>query len=138
MRGFAGPCSTGSTTERATPSCQRQASTRLPIVPTHRKFPCAKGEQRVACFAEAGESCIVTTYRGTGPPRGRVDATPALMKEWCDKPSLPAAVTTECARIKANAESLAARINCFAEPTHDKCKSRMDAVETAKTADAPE
>jgi hypothetical protein len=102
------------------------------------RFPCVDGQACVVCFAEAGDSCIVTTYRGEGPPHGRVDATPAFMKEWCDKPALPVAVSTECARLKANAASLAARINCFAEPAHDKCKSKMETAAAAKSADAPE
>jgi hypothetical protein len=102
------------------------------------QFPCVKGKECVVCFAEAKESCIVTTYRGTGPPLGRVDATPAFMKEWCDKPALPEAIATECKRLKGNAASLAARINCIAEPSHEKCKAKMDAAAAAKTADAPE
>lgn len=102
------------------------------------QFKCVRGEACVVCFAEAGESCIIAIYRGTGPPRGRVDVTPAFMKEWCDKPALPEAVTTECKRLKQNAASLAARVNCFAEPAHEKCKSKMESGAAAKAADAPE
>jgi len=102
------------------------------------QFRCVNGKECVVCFAEASDSCIVTTYRGTGPPLGRVDATPAFMKHWCNKPALPEAVSTECKRLKANAASLAARINCFAEPAHDKCRDKMASAAAAKAADAPE
>lgn len=102
------------------------------------QFPCVKGKGCVVCFAEASESCIVTVYRGAGPPLGRVDATPAFMKEWCDKANLPGAIAAECKRLQSNAAALAARVNCIAEPSHDKCKVKMEAATAAKAADAPE
>ncbi|HZF30867.1 MAG TPA: hypothetical protein VE907_17255 [Gammaproteobacteria bacterium] len=102
------------------------------------RFPCVSGEQCVVCFAEASDTCMVTMYRGEGPPAGRVDATPAFMKERCDKPGTPAAIATECARLARDAATLAARVNCFAEPTHQLCRVKMEAAAAAKAADRPE
>lgn len=102
------------------------------------QFPCVKGRECVVCFTEQSESCIVAMYRGTGPVVGRVDATPAFMKEWCEKAAVPEAIATECRRLKQDAATLAARINCIAEPTHAKCKSKMEAAVAARAADAPE
>src|SRR5690606_8029978 len=102
------------------------------------RFPCTRDAPCVVCFAEPSDSCITTVYRGSGPPLGRVDATPAFMKQWCDEPMLPAAVVTECARLRGNAARLEARVNCFAEPTHPLCAAKMEAAAAVKEADAPE
>jgi hypothetical protein len=99
---------------------------------------CAEGKECAICFEENAESCIVAIYRGNGPPKGRVDATPAFMKEWCDKASQPAAVAKECKRLKANAAKFSGRINCIAEPGRAECRSKMEAAAAAKAADLPE
>lgn len=100
--------------------------------------PCVAGKPCVVCFDDDVASCLVAVYRGNGPPPGRVDATPAFMRETCGKPSPPAAVATECTRLTRAAADLERRINCIANPAHPECHSRMAAAEAARAADEPE
>lgn len=98
---------------------------------------CIWGKACVICFSAANDSCLITTYRGSGPPRGRFDVTPAFLKKWCSKASLPATLSAKCISHMKAADRLAAKTNCIANPTDAKCRDIMAVAVTRKQDDAP-
>ena len=82
-------------------------------------------------------SCLITTYRGSGPPAGRFDVTPAFLKEWCRRDGLPSPLAEKCRSHMRAAERLAAKVNCIANPENSHCTVVMADAVAAKTEDAP-
>ncbi len=98
---------------------------------------CVRGEACAICFNTENASCLVTTYRGSGPPRKRFDVTPAFLKEWCGREPLPATLAAKCESHMAAAARLAAKTNCIATPEDPACVDAMSAAIAAKEEDTP-
>ena len=98
---------------------------------------CTRGDPCVICFAPETSSCLITTYRGSGPKEGRFDVTPAFMREWCARAGLPAELKEKCTSHMRAAERLAAKVNCIANPDHSLCRATMTAAVAAKAEDEP-
>lgn len=98
---------------------------------------CRRGEECAICFGPKTASCIVATYRGNGPPRGRIDVTPAFLKAWCGRDGLPGALASKCTTHMAAARGLARKTNCIAEPRRAGCVDVMSAARAAKAEDLP-
>lgn len=103
-----------------------------------RDHACVSGQPCMICFDETDASCITVLYRGSGPPDGKFDFTPAFFDAWCPKSTKPAALESECGRIGDAERSYSSRINCFATPDADACAAVMTAAAAAQAADAPE
>lgn len=101
------------------------------------RAPCRVGEDCAICFGKAASSCIVTTYRGSGPKRGRFDVTPAFLKARCGQPGLPEALDEKCRSHMAAARRLAQRVSCIERPSHPSCVEVMRAAVAAKETDTP-
>lgn len=96
---------------------------------------CTVGQPCKICFSEDASSCMLATYRGGGPPVGRFDFTPAFFEENCPKPDLPSALALKCRSAQDAMPSLENRVNCVANPTHERCRALMDAAAKRKAAD---
>jgi hypothetical protein len=96
---------------------------------------CLIGQPCRICFSEAESSCLLATYRGGGPAIGRFDFTPAFYEENCPKPNLPAAFDRQCKNAQPAIATLKQKINCVAEPEHEKCKALMAVVIKRKADD---
>lgn len=103
-----------------------------------QRHACVSGQPCMICFDDADSTCITTMYRGSGPPDGKFDFTPAFFDEWCPKSDKPQALTSECAVIERARRRYEVRVNCFATPEHDACKSLMATALAAQKADEPE
>lgn len=98
-------------------------------------FPCVSGEPCMVCFEQADSSCIPVTYRGSGPPDGKFDFTPAFFDAWCPRADKPAALASECALIERAERRYADRLNCFATPDAPVCRAVMSQARLAQEAD---
>lgn len=105
---------------------------------TAQDHACVNGQPCMICFDETDTSCIAVMYRGSGPPDGKFDFTPAFFNAWCPKSTMPAALVSECARIGEAERSYASRINCFATPDADACADIMTAAAAAQAEDTLE
>lgn len=101
---------------------------------------CQPGGRCMICFDADIANCMVATYRGSGPTRGRFDMTPALFEQGCGRPGLPAAFAAECARLSDAALRLGyeRRINCVAEPGLPLCSMMIAPRKAAQEQDATE
>lgn len=102
---------------------------------------CRSGEDCVICFAAAAESCMLARYRGSGPPRGRFDFTPAFFESRCGDAGVPAAFSEVCRSIESAISSLGydRRINCLDAGTEDsRCETLIGAAREAQESDAAE
>jgi len=96
---------------------------------------CAVGQPCKICFSSDASSCMLATYRGAGPAIGRFDFTPAFFEENCPKADLPVTFARQCRSAQPAIDRLKNRINCVANPGHEKCKALMEAVVRRKAAD---
>jgi hypothetical protein len=96
---------------------------------------CITGQPCRICFSAAESSCMLATYRGGGPAVGRFDFTPAFYEENCPKPNLPAVFHGQCKSAEPTIAILKNKINCIAEPEHEKCKVLMAAAIKRKADD---
>lgn len=96
---------------------------------------CEAGRPCRVCFSAAADSCMTATYRGPGPPAGRFDFTPAFFEENCPKSGLPKAFADLCRSAKPRLDMLGARVNCVANPQHEKCRALMQEAARRKAAD---
>jgi hypothetical protein len=94
----------------------------------------------VICFGTGGDTCIEARYRGSGPPTGRFDFTPAFYEAACGQARLPAALAAECRRLESaiTQGGYDLRLNCIAEPSAGPCAAMMAAAETKRARDAIE
>jgi hypothetical protein len=106
---------------------------------SNREHPvaCALGQTCTICFSEDEASCMTATYRGGGPAVGRFDFTPAFYQENCPKPTLPAAFARQCHSAEPALARLRGQINCVVNPTHERCRTIMEAAARRKSADDP-
>lgn len=117
---------------------QRHNGTRNAFDPaSSRSTPkkCDLGQQCKICFSENESSCMLATYRGSGPPAGRFDFTPAFYEENCPNPNLPAVFARQCREAQPAMARLKKQINCVTNPEHAKCKTMMQAAARRKAAD---
>lgn len=98
---------------------------------------CLKGQPCAICFGPETASCLVTTYRGTGPFVDRFDVTPAFLKEWCRRDNLPQALADKCYSHMADAKHLDDKTNCIANPENPRCSTMMKTTIAAKNEDTP-
>jgi hypothetical protein len=96
---------------------------------------CVAGRPCTICFTEAETSCMVATYRGAGPPKGRFDFTPTFFEENCATPVLPTPVAAKCQSAQAAIKRLEGLVNCIEDQSHEKCRATMEAAKAKKAAD---
>ncbi len=96
---------------------------------------CVAGQPCNICFSESASSCMSATYRGGGPAVGRFDFTPAFYEENCSRENLPAVFAAQCRSAQPAINRLRTRINCIANPGHEKCRVLMETVARRKAAD---
>lgn len=99
---------------------------------------CAVGQDCRICFDAGLEQCVTVTYRGSGPPKGRFDFTPAFFEAACARTDLPDRLRKDCDDKKAVARVLANRLNCIKNPVEPKCDQMMKAASAAQAADEAE
>lgn len=101
---------------------------------------CVNGETCVICFGAPGDSCMLARYRGSGPPRGRFDLTPAFYDEHCGETGIPPTLKSACDSLSAAARSRGYDVmtNCIAEPQAPACAAMMAAAEAERVRDAAE
>lgn len=103
-----------------------------------RPRPCRNGQACRICFSESDASCLVATYRGSGPPADKFDFTPAFYEEFCPKPGLPQPLRVQCVSFNRTLASLTrGRIYCLANPGDPRCRTVIARAEAAKAADRP-
>ncbi|GLK81053.1 hypothetical protein GCM10008174_27940 [Methylopila turkensis] len=99
---------------------------------------CVTGQPCRVCFSESDASCIVATYRGSGPPPNKFDFTPAFYEENCAKPSLPEALRRKCDSFQRTLDRrLRGNVYCVASPQHGACRPIIARAEAAKAQDRP-
>ena len=106
---------------------------------------CKLGQDCEVCFTSNPDDCVITKYRGSGPPSGRFDVTPNFLHEFCfyqDTLDLRSDVSpgllSECKRIASGARRLASKINCIETPDHPSCAALMDKAVADWERDRPE
>jgi hypothetical protein len=99
--------------------------------------PCIRGQPCRICFAQSDASCLVTTYRGSGPPPNRFDVTPAFLAQHCPIATSPAQLRSFCAGLEASAAPLAGRVYCVATPDHPGCAAVIMRARAAFNDDRP-
>ena len=101
---------------------------------------CRNGEACIICFGPEEASCLEATYRGSGPPRGRFDFTPAFFDAACRGDDLPSPLAAKCTSLdRAVARHGYDRlVNCISEPGHPACADVMATARSDKAADAAE
>ena len=96
---------------------------------------CVQGQPCKICFSGDESNCLIATYRGAGPPRGKFDFTPAFYAEVCTKSDIPSALIPQCREANKTVKILKERINCFETPEHEQCKTLMTSAAKRKAAD---
>ena len=110
-----------------------------PSSPRTSPRACVSGRPCRVCFADAAASCMTALYRGGGPTRGTIDATPAFYAANCGRPGIPAALTAQCASLdRAVARSgYDRKVNCLAGAADPRCAPVLATAAAAAAADAP-
>ena len=100
---------------------------------------CSNGQFCKICFDESPSSCMEVTYRGSGPPMGKFDFTPAFFNENCGRNGLPQALKLYCKGLQRAVQNAGydTRLNCFDTTTHTKCKDTMTRAQKAYDDDLP-
>lgn len=100
---------------------------------------CVSGRACRVCFADADGSCMTALYRGAGPGRGTIDATPAFYAAHCGRPGIPAALAAQCASLDGAVARLGydRKVNCLAGAADPRCTPVLAAARAAAAADAP-
>ena len=82
---------------------------------------------------------MTALYRGAGPSRGTIDATPAFYAANCGLPGIPAALAAQCAALDGAVASLGygRKLNCLAAAPDPRCAPVLAAARAAAAADAP-
>jgi hypothetical protein len=108
-----------------------------PASPRSAPRACTRGRDCRICFGEAESTCMTALYRGSGPSRGTIDATPAFYAHHCDRPAIPTALAAYCRSMdRAIAQGgYDRRVNCLAEPTHFACTATIARARAAQAAD---
>ncbi len=86
---------------------------------------CAPNTDCRICFDDKAKECLITPYRGGGPSKNTFDLTPAFYSLWCGNPDIPTRLRSQCDILIKQSQTLVGRINCIAEPEHDKCQVMM-------------
>jgi len=78
-------------------------------------------------------------YRGSGPPQGTFDFTPAFYQQYCPRTDVPKALQDQCKALdnSVTAHGYDKRINCFAQPSNAKCTAVLAAAKAKQDADIP-
>jgi hypothetical protein len=110
-----------------------------PTSPRTSPRACVAGRPCRICFADAAASCMTALYRGGGPSRGTIDATPAFYAANCGRPGIPAQLAAQCASLdRAVAGSgYDRKVNCLASTADPRCTRVLAAASAARAADAP-
>lgn len=100
---------------------------------------CISGRPCRICFGDDDQSCMTALYRGGGPSRGTIDATPAFYAHNCGQAGIPTALATQCAALdRAVVRSgYDRRVNCLDGSTDPRCTAIMATASAAAAADAP-
>lgn len=102
---------------------------------------CRTGETCIICFGVEGSSCMEALYRGTGPPIGRFDFTPAFYEAACAAASIPDALAAECRRLESAIERhrYDERLDCLSPTeTYVRCTEVAASARETKRHDAIE
>lgn len=122
-----------------TPNAFLPASSGNPYSPrfSASREKCVYGCQCAICFGKDESSCMLATYRGSGPKVGRFDFTPAFLRAHCSEIDIPEQFETLCNSHSKNVKSLEKRINCIANPTHPNCAALIAKHTKLKDEDLP-
>lgn len=101
---------------------------------------CLEGKECRICFGELDLTCMITTYRGGGPPKGTFDFTPAFYDKNCGKSGTPAALHKACLQLDRAVTRLGYgnRLNCFIDKANPACISVLSDADVAQRSDIPE
>ncbi len=84
------------------------------------------------CFDDKATQCVVTKYRGPGPPKNTFDLTAEFYEALCDREDAPKAIKTKCSAFQKQAKELKDYINCIAQLEHTKCLVMIQAAKHKK------
>lgn len=101
---------------------------------------CKRGEPCMICFGPSNASCILATYRGSGPPKGKFDLTPKFLEATCAKDEIPDVLATYCSSLERKAERSGynERISCVREPAHAACGVLISEAKLSQELDVVE
>lgn len=113
---------------------------RRPLAGRSAPKDCIVGEFCMICFDEPDGSCLSVLYRGSGPPEGTFDFTPAFFDEYCDRPVLPARLATTCRELEIAVIRLGydRHTNCFDLPSDENCAAILTEADRLKALDVSE
>jgi hypothetical protein len=111
------------------------ALVRLPSNSASHPLPCASGARCLICFSTDSANCVETTYRGSGPPPGRADFTPAFYRAACGDSLLAPSLRATCRAANRAVQALGRRRNCFRESSAQECNKLMADARTRKASD---
>jgi hypothetical protein len=109
-----------------------------PSRPRTSPAACVPGRPCRVCFSDADASCMTALYRGGGPSRGTIDATPAFYAANCGRAGVPAALAAQCTSLdRAVARSgYDHKVNCLAGAADPRCAPILAAAAAPAAADA--
>lgn len=101
---------------------------------------CVNGSACTICFSHEPDSCLTTTYRGSGPPKTKFDFTPAFFREFCDRKTIPKQLQAYCSQMERNVKrhGYDARVNCFKSPNDIACKATISKALDEQVRDSKE
>lgn len=89
------------------------------------------------CFDEKSTQCLITKYRGSGPPKNTFDLTAEFYEVWCSREHAPETIKTKCSLFKAKADAYKDHTNCIAQPDQTDCRDIMKSANNKKAEDMP-
>lgn len=100
---------------------------------------CVTGSDCRICFGDADATCMPAMYRGGGPPRGKIDATPAFYAANCGRTGIPAALAAQCAALDQaiRRNGYDRRANCLAGASDPRCSAIIARAAAAAATDVP-
>lgn len=110
-----------------------------PASPRTSPRRCTPGSSCRICFESANSSCMMALYRGGGPSRGTIDATPAFYAANCGHPGIPTVLAAQCASLDRAVvrKGYDRKINCLGGSTDSRCGPILAAAAARAAADAP-
>jgi hypothetical protein len=98
---------------------------------------CRKGEMCKICFGHSSNTCMAVLYRGSGPPSGKVDFTPAFYRQHCGVPDIPKALVDQCAALDraVSKRKYHTKLNCVSGDTSARCVSAVAKAQSEYDAD---
>jgi hypothetical protein len=110
----------------------------LPSSSRSNPAACVSGADCRICFDDTDKNCMNVTYRGSGPPSGKFDFTPAFYEKYCGRTDIPSQLTAECRRLdtQVTRSGYSTRVNCFVAPDDPLCSTVIANATSEQQADA--